>query len=169
MATQPDNLTSRPTRGDPAVRAKAIAALADDCARWEGGEGLAVNWIAALQGLSLYGNGYELARNLESAAYIDPDAELVEILDSARTYLWYAHDEAVAAGVQASNIKPSLPIGQRAKYRSKLGTITGFQENIASYLFVPDADKEYFANGGGNVVAYESVHLVPVSSEEVPA
>lgn len=166
--TDTTEIAPRPRGSDPEVRAAAIRSIATACAQWGGSDGTdAGTWERMLAKCSLALNGYEIAKDLESAG-AGPDAELVEILDSARSELWCATDAAVAVWVKAHDIKPSLAVGTRVTYarpyRIQAGVITKIDEESGRYVFVPDDDADRFANGGGYLVAYEDVEQGEVPS-----
>lgn len=149
----------RPARNAPEVRAKAVEEIAAQCAEWGGGT--SDEWAVMLSRCHLTDNGYELARELDTYHRLRGiDAELVEILDSASSYLWSAHDDAVAEWVAANGIKPALPVGTRVSIPRGEGVIRGFDDKHGSYLVIPDGEEELFKNGGGNIVAYELAQQV---------
>ena len=94
----------RPLRNDPAIRAAAVQQLVDECVKWDADSPCRATWTSAFDRIALSQNGYEIARDLERYANVMPDAELVEILDSASGYLWSAHDRAVEEWVEANSI-----------------------------------------------------------------
>lgn len=146
----------RPPRNDPAVRAAAVKQLVDECVKWDGDNPDPAYWEKAFARISLSNNGYEIARDLDFHAGVAPDAELVEILDSASSYLWGAHDRAVEAWVEANGIVPTLAIGDRITCRSGTGTISGIDTKSGRYVFVPEGEEERFKTGGGVLIEYEA-------------
>jgi len=154
----------RPTRNSPDVKAAAIAALAKDCADWD--SGITVDkWSAMLGKCYLGANGYEVANELDRYHHVSGiDAELVRILDSASSYIWSAHRDAVKAWAAETKPAPELKVGDRISHRFGDGTISEIRMDEAVYLYVPDAEKERFAKGGGVYLNFEDA--VP---EQVPA
>jgi hypothetical protein len=138
----------------------AIDMLAVDCLRWSNDVSLD-DWKRALGCAYLGDNGFEIARDLDRYANVRGiDAELVEILDSASSYVWDAHRKLVKEWVDASGVKPSLQIGQRIRSRYHNGAISGFVEQEASYLMIPDGEEDRFQNGGGVYVPYEEAEVI---------
>lgn len=145
----------RPLRSDPAICADAVQRLVDDCVKWDADSPCRETWTSAFSRISLAQNGYEIARDLENYAGVHPDAELVEILESASHYLWSAHDRAVAAWVEANGVTPTLACGDRINCRHGTGRISGIDTKSGRYVFVPDGDEERFKTGGGLLIEYE--------------
>ena len=155
----------RPHTGDPRIKQMVIDKLAEECLRWSDTASLE-EWKQALSRVHLHDNGFEIARDLDRYGRVNGiNAELVEILDSASSYVWGARDKLVREWVRETGVKPSLAKGQRIKGRWHEGVITGFCEDITSYLMVPDDEQERFRNGGGHIIPYEEAELV----EEQPA
>lgn len=154
--------SARPKRSDPAIRQAAITSLAEDCAKWDNDESAEniADWVDCFRRVSISGNGYEIARDLENYGGVQPDAELVEILDSGSSYLWRAHDKAVEAWVSENDIRPTFADGQRVTYRGENGVIRGGEPKRGVYYFVPDGDEARFANGGGVCVDYELAQAI---------
>lgn len=147
----------RPSRNDPAIRAAAVQKIVDECVKWDDAPiPCRVTWTQALGRISLAQNGYEIARDLENYAHVNPDADLVEILDCAWSYLSEAYDRAVKAWVEANDISPSLKYGDRITCRHGTGRISGFDVKRARYTFVPDGEEERYRTGGGVLIEYEA-------------
>jgi len=150
----------RPTRSDPRVKEIATRRLAEDCAQW-GDETDAAQWEKMLSRCHLNDNGYEIAKDLDQRQHvIAVDAVLVEILDSASSYVWSAHDDLTKLWVEANGIQPSLVIGDRVRTTRGDGTISGIRQAWAKYIVVPDCEAEKFANGGGVILDYEGCTLL---------
>ena len=155
----------RPRASDPRIKLAVIDRLAADCLGWSDSSTLE-EWKEALGRAHLHDNGYEIARDLDRYARVNGiDAELVEILDSASSYVWDAREELVKQWVRETGVKPSLSVGQRIKSKFDVGTISGAKEDVASYLMIPDGEEEKFKNGGGVYVPYEEAELL----EGIPA
>lgn len=151
-ATVPN--AERPTINSPGVREIAINKLAEDCAEWD--KSAPEDWVTTLSRLHLTGDGYELAKELDDRFHIDPDRELVEILDSASHYLWCAEREAVKVWVAENNITPPLTVGTRVFCQRGTGEITSIREEEAAYTVLPDDERDdpKFAHGGGWIIKY---------------
>ena len=160
--------SARPRQSDPAIQAAAIAALAKDCANWDGDP--VDDWAWALGKCRLSDNGYEIARDLERYAGVSPDAELVEILDSASSHVWLAHRAAVSKWVEEGGIRPALAVGTRLRHpRWGEGVINRVDEQLAVYLFVPDSEPQKYGNGGGIHVPYEEALAPQADAQGQPA
>jgi len=154
---------ARPTRSNPAVREYAVKQLAEDCAEWdmEGDETESCKrgWEAALSECHLMDNGYEIARDLERHG-VSPDAALVEILDSASSYVWTAHDRLVKAWVAENKIIAPLAVGQAITCRYGEGLIVKLDEANARFVFQPYGKEAEYAGGGGILVEYEAAQAI---------
>ena len=113
------SIPHRPSRRDLVVKAEAAHELARDLAPWMGRD-LHEREIAELAALHLSDNGYKLAKALERKWHIDPDFELVEILEGSWSTLDNARQRAIAAWVAHNNITLDLPIGERVIIESCL-------------------------------------------------
>lgn len=82
-------------------------------------------------------NGYAIAKRLESQAYIEPDALLVELLDGAA---WWRHERAaVIAWVSANNITIPHQIGDEVTTRHGVGVVTKINSAEATlYVRTPE-------------------------------
>ncbi len=154
----------RPSRNDRSIWQSAVVALAKDCAEW-GGEH-AGEWEKLLLRCYLNGNGFEIAKELDDQHVDGIDAELVEILDSASSYIWSAEDAAVKAWAAEHGLQPTLSVGDRATCKWGEGVISGIDGGQARYTFVPDDDRERFKGGGGICVAYEDAIGIAARSGE---
>jgi hypothetical protein len=153
-------MTERPKQSDPAIREKAIAALAEDCAKWA--DDKPEDWIEPLSRLHFYRNGYELASDLERYAHVSPDLELVEIMEGASGYVWEAHREAVKAWIDENNIRPTLEVGARVRFSRGEGFINGIREDEGIYCVLQEHERglPQYQHGGGLCVAYEDAELI---------
>lgn len=106
-------------------------------------------------------DGYEIARRLEQDSLCDPDAELVEMLDSAYGYVSQAHNEAVKRWVSENNITLLRKVGDRVKCRHGVGVINEINAETAIYLFKPDGSAEFKFGGG--------IHVTDEELEDAPA
>ena len=156
------NVQTRPRSSDPAIRQVGVAALAKECAAWGGDD--EAGWAELLGRISLHGNGFEIASELDRYHHVSGiDLELVEILDGASHCVWDAERKAVREWVAANNIRPSLALGERITYRRWSGVINGFDEAQGLYYLKPDDEPEKYKQGGGICVAYEDA--TPAQSE----
>jgi len=99
-------------------------------------------------------DGYDIARRLENDNLCEPDAEMVEMLDTAYGYVFQAHREAVKGWVRGNNITLKRKVGDRIRYREEAGAIGEIDPELAAYLFRPDGDTR-FEKGGGIYVTEE--------------
>lgn len=96
--------TPRPKTSDPAIIRKAAELLAPEVADWCGDGTPAEELIPVLEkAMRWRRNGYELARELDS---YEPDAQLVEILDSAEHLKSRAKEKACEEWVKAEGLEP---------------------------------------------------------------
>lgn len=152
----------RPLRRNTDVLQIAAERMATDIVkRWDT-TGNAEDWVAPLmeRGLIARGyDGYKLARELESYG-IDPDSDLVEVLDDVSHHLDDAHSEEVERWVKFMNIRPERKEGDVVSWTSGRGVLTGtirtIMEERAYYVIAPPEDPK-FQNGGGYMVNYEDV------------
>jgi hypothetical protein len=76
-------------------------------------------------------NGYDLAKEMEGLGY-EPDAQLVDILDSAVFHLYSVENRKLAEWVVASGARPKLKVGDRVKVRKFLADKTLYDGEIVS-------------------------------------
>jgi hypothetical protein len=107
------------------------------------------------------GNGYELAKDFESDFGYDPDAEMVEILDS----VWYKKNEilnnTIKQWVIDDNIKPEYSVGDTVMFThgregEVIGEITSIYENTAQYVVCVEI-LGHEKGKSGSIVNYEKV------------
>ena len=144
---------ARPSRRDPAIIEAAVTKLAQECAKWDE-DGDASWWAGALADALRFGsrNGYELARYMDDRFSISPDSELVEILDSADSFVWVAHREAVKAWVAEVGFTPKHKVGERVHCDHGIGPIHSIDHAHASYIIDVDG-----RGNGGYVISAEDV------------
>ena len=92
------------------------------------------------------GDGYKLARFLEREFYWSADSALVEILDDVPHERIKLHTDAVLEWVKANDIKPTLELGTRVKFKRNgwedvQGVIVGFYPETAQYTVAVDGSK----------------------------
>jgi hypothetical protein len=156
----------RPTSRDPAVKERAIAEIAAACAEWA--KDKAEDWLEPLRKCRLYEDAYQIARDLERYAYVDPDFELVEILTGASHSVWQAERDAVKAWVAECGIVAPLTAGTRVGCSRGVGEITSIREDEASYIVLPDAERDdpKFSRGGGWLIHYEDASAIEARRAE---
>ncbi len=162
---------TRPLRSDPAIRIEVAKQLAEDCGQWDMQDDATPacikGWVNALLECRLSDNGYEIARNLEDYHSVSPDAELVEILDSASSYVWSAHENLVKAWVTDNGITAPLSVGQAISCRHGEGLIVRLNEESARYIFQPyGKEHEYSGKGSGILVEYEAAQAIEARRAE---
>lgn len=151
MVDKPEH-PPRPTSRSPEVKRAAAIELAKDISRWCGDK-LSESDVDDLTKMHWPFNGYEFAQQLENDWGLEPNLELVEILDAASTF--DAERKAVAEWVSQNNVTLDLPDGTRATYDERIGTIRGRDVEHATYYFVPDDEVKKFKKGGGYIAAPE--------------
>lgn len=159
-----DGSGKRPTRYDAAVLRAAAEAMAPDVMEWleESGEPDDQLISALAKALDRTFDGYERAKFLERELLLDPDARLVEILDSDG--VWGIERKAVAAWVVATGAKASLPDGAIVTYRDRGEDITaevmGRDEDQATYVLW-NAKFHAARGSGGWIIAAERCQPLP--------
>jgi len=111
-------------------------------------------------------NGYTLAKKLEERCGWDIDSEMVVELEEVRSFVEDAHADAVLAWVAEHDIKASLKVGQRVRFKHGFelheGTIDELatsKRDAACYLIVKDGDENH-PNKRRSIVKYECVELI---------
>lgn len=101
----------RPSVHDETILADAARAIAARCLLWDS-EGTVDQWEpSVLACRSDWHDGYKFARALERGHLVDPDAELVQILDGSLGELAERHDMAVRRWVGIVGFRPLFSIG----------------------------------------------------------
>lgn len=77
-----------------------------------------------------FDNGYELAKDLEDDYYVEPDASMVETLDSARHELYSEAAKRVAQWIIDCGIKPSFGIGDLIEANQGRDVVRGTVRDI---------------------------------------
>lgn len=135
----------RPTRGDEDQLREAAKALAPRVIEWQNGtddpKGIEDDIFEAIDE-SIEMDGYEMAQHLEDLGW-RVDAELVRILDAARSEVYEAHKRAVYEWVQTYRIKPAFKVGDGVfadivgekfeRHDNCLGQIIKIDEELAEY------------------------------------
>jgi hypothetical protein len=111
-------------------------------------------------------NGYQVAKDLERVGW-DPDAELVDLLDTGVSrHKEAAYERAVEAWVMQEGLKPAKKVGDLVSTRSPTTSITGtvvrVDEKRASYVInspalghkPPDLTKDF---NSGRYMPFEDV------------
>lgn len=136
----------RPPMFDPSMTLAACAALMSECEAWQGWDtGITASQMARCAD----SNGYSFAKNLDNQGLVDPDPELVEILDS----YWYLrssmHDDAVKQWVKDHAI--ALPewaaegvkvLATGSGYLKAPGIIARLDPDMARLVVCLDEDAE---------------------------
>ncbi len=147
----------RPKRHDPAVLAIAAEKLAElICDDWDH-DGERADWIETLKACPSYewDDGYRFAKHLEDRHYVEADAALVDLLESAYSILSQAHEFALLQWTKYTNYVPQFSDGDRVvAARQGAGFINGVQAEKATYYFVPDSEVgSKFKSGGGYILS----------------
>jgi len=156
-------ITPRPTRRSPEVLRAAAEAMAPEVAQWCE-EPVSEEIISGLEKALRYDqDGYELAQALERAWGISPDAELVEILDSAWSHLWDAERKAVCDWVKANGISLDLDLETMVETPGGVGPIRARNEAEATYtVFLEDHGKDKPGTYIGSIYVAEKCKAVEV-------
>jgi hypothetical protein len=129
-------MSIRPDERHPEVPERAVRIMAERLARWARSGPPEDYMDAARAVMGSHENGYEIARDLESFHRLLPDAELVEICDSAYSAVLAAVDELVGEWVKAEGVKVPFNMGDKI-VRPQIGAISAIHEDTAtvSYRF----------------------------------
>lgn len=153
-ASIPD--AKRPSRYDPEIVKRAAQEIAAACAEWDQNNSDPAEWVDDLiKCRHDWDDGYRLTKALEDRCGVYGDMALAEVLDSASSALYTAHEAAERQWVTANSITPSLAVGERLTTRHGAGSVGGIIPERAIYLFIPDAEQMRFASGGGYHLPYE--------------
>jgi hypothetical protein len=152
----------RPGDHKPAIRAEAVEEMLDDVMKQESiPENEREQTRKALaDAFEHHEDGYKAAKTLEDQHGWDPDASLVDTLDSFHGYLWDAHRKAVKAWVNEYGIKPQFNVGDRVQatwgYEEITGTIRSIDTDVAQYTIQRTPDEN-----GGAIVNFEDTREAP--------
>ncbi len=150
----------RPEKKD--CRQAAAEALADDVVAWleeTDGKQNRDNVVRDLLAVSAYDwcDGFQFASELQRQGW-SPDAQLVEILASAASLLWHAHDRATEAWVKEHQVRLNLEKDTMDEAEvgdeRKLGRIIDLEAKRGCYIVNVPGD---MPENGGYVVAGEKV------------
>lgn len=139
------NITKRPGRNSQDVRRAACTALMESLDEWSDDHGLTVGELMR----HADDCGYQFAKNLDDANLIDPDAGLVEILDTYQADESTAYHAAVKQWVTDNGI--TLPewavVGARVRVTcgwltDAPGVVTGTGPDDATLTVLPDGKAE---------------------------
>jgi hypothetical protein len=156
MMENAQQVPPRPNSMLASVKEAAAERLATLCADWSHDGTTATEWKTCLLDAGLHKNGYEIAKSLDDYHSVEPDGELIEILDRSRRFLQDALDEEIKKWVSEHQIKPSFAIGDRVQCRYGNGVISAISYDLALYLVIPDGQTDRFKNGGGYQVRFEA-------------
>jgi len=164
-------IPARPRYGSQEVRALAIEAILDDVIEWLQASDVDRDRVSNQLAASFGRNGYDFAHNLDSRHGWEPDARLVEILDSAD--LSSAHRKVQAAWVKAYGIAVPFKVGDQVSTASyPKACVAAIWDATAEIVVQPEREKERWADqpGCGYVVAFElATALVGTIGEQVSA
>jgi hypothetical protein len=157
-AMAPASTMPRPSLHDKAIVREAAEKLAADCAKWDDSDSSPEAWVDDLAKLSHeWGDGYELAKALDDRCGVSPDSELVEILDSASSYLWAAHRDAVRKWAQIVGFTPQFAVGDTVETpRHGPGVVRRVEMDEARYV-VATFERQWTGPGSGWVLDAEQV------------
>jgi hypothetical protein len=140
----PSEFPQRPKYHDEDVLKCAAELLTEEVVGWSNGQEPHEQVLADLIEALSFGktDGYELANKLQRKGWT-PDAQLVEILDTADYRRSQAHKEAVMAWVKAHDLKLQLQMGAvvSIEHDGKMyqGEIVNLNHEVAQYtVFVKE-------------------------------
>ena len=111
-----------------------------------------------------YGDGYELAKELESrAGWDDIDMQMVEALDSYSTCLDHCLEKAKRQWAAENNIQPPYPVGSRVRSLLRWNNITGTITSISPHhaaCYEVQADGTAPEDSTRRIIEYEAVELL---------
>jgi hypothetical protein len=178
----------RPSREDPEVLKSAAEKLAVKVEKWEdeedGGQKSTdeaenatehETLVKALIDAMRYGHddGYELSEKLNTSLYINPDAQLVEILDDASHFKYNAYSVVLKKWVADNNIVCPFKLGDKVIYYKKEyrfqtgepldGEITSIHADTATCTVFVESEGHVKQGVGshGYIVAYEDIGIKP--------
>lgn len=154
--------TPRPKGTSLEIRKEVAKRLAPDVHRWIQGDTDIADIEADLTNILELGamDGYELAKEIEDKGYC-PDANLVEILDNARSYQYDILKKAQVARVSENNLTP-IPLETKVKWLSRFPDDIGIVTN--NY---PDGKSSVFYESKGHVRTGVGSHGFIVPWEEL--
>lgn len=137
---------ARPNRHLPLVREAACTALLPDYQRWLG-RPAGYEKSADLRDLLRCAatGGYAFAKALQDRCDIEPDAELVEVLEGYSACEDEVLARLVAQWVSENSIPTPFAVGQRIRHADYGdGTVSGLRYAEAIVIFVPDDKADRF-------------------------
>jgi hypothetical protein len=156
-------IPKRPHYRDPDILREAAKRMTPDLRRhFEGNEDEAI-WDALTTAMkaAFSLDGYEIARELEDEAFVEPNADMVADLDSAYPLADQVANEAIKEWVQKHNVVLKRKVGDRVKCRHGVGVINGVKAELAYYLFKPDSSTKFQLGGGIHVFEDELEDATP--------
>lgn len=143
-ASAPGCALKRPTRHDEGVVREAAKLIAAECGRWDSDTG-PEEWIEDLVKVRHHwDDGYKFARALENSCHVDPDADLVDILDGAYSHLAMVHDRETRKWVGIVGFQPAHAVGDVVTCSQGTGPINDIRVETAQYV----VDVKRSGNGG---------------------
>ena len=125
METTATNTPPRPARNAPEVIAIAAEKLLPDVMQWLGnGDEDLLEVLATIKLAIRYEiDGYAIAKSMEDNSFIEPDAELVEILDQASCHLRNALSEVCTEWVNQNRLTgPAIGAKVTSSWHPEAGT-----------------------------------------------
>ena len=106
METTAPSPDSRPLRNAPQVIHKAAELLLPDVMEWLNDDDYQSEHVLEMlkRAIRYATDGYAIAKAIDQNECLDPDAELVEILDQASSHLRTAYSEVCTAWVKENNL-----------------------------------------------------------------
>jgi hypothetical protein len=136
----------------PAVTLEMIAAAAEIVAAKIDGD---ASEIAACYHHPM--DGFELAKKLDAEMGWDTDRNDMDALDEVEILVSRALADAESKWLEASDIKPPLPIGSMLRcYGNQVGTITGiYKYSAAAYEVKPDGQDDATSGNKRWIIKFE--------------
>ena len=158
-AMAPASGMKRPRRMDDAIVREAAGLLAVECVKWDNTSS-ADDWIESLVKVRhSWDDGYKFARDLEQAAHVEPDADLVELLGDGYEILSTVHEREVRRWVQIVGFTPAHAVGDRVGCANGIGPI--HEVRVATAQYVVDVKG---TGNGGYVINAEDIRPVEASN-----
>lgn len=151
MFADDERVEPRPTSHDDSVLEQAASVLVEQYNGWleEGGdepddEREIIEILKKVLADSYNFDGYKICRDLERHYHIDPDSQLVEIMDDVGFLISSAEQTAVQNWVKRFGIQPRFKVGDKVSVGhpikgKHLGEITKVDEKEAKYTIYVEA------------------------------
>lgn len=158
-------MSKRPTLFDDDVTKEVVELVLPKVIQWMG-ENLDQQELESLRhdlmdSMDHEDEGYQIAKNLEHEACIQPDRELVEILDHASFDRYNVLKEKVKAWVAKEGVVVTQEVDQRVRVkdgyhlRGKVGKVVRVEPETAEVVVKLDEDTDPRPTSGGYILPTE--------------